>query len=117
MSKQDEAVEAAWHEFLQPRTHPLASGRLRSVLSDALDAALAVLQPTVPNEAEVLEALPVGTVIRAVDEEGGVWVHWRLGRGSWHNGREGDADSDLARLAGDWGITEWRVIYTPEGDE
>lgn len=118
MNKRDEAAEAAIQAFTQPRMHTNESrGKLRADLAAALDAALAVLQPTVPNEVEALEALPVGTVIRAVDEEGGVWVHWRLGMGSWHNGREGDADSDLARLSGDWGITEWQVIYWPEGDE
>ena len=31
----------------------------------ALDAALAVLQPVIPNTTEDLEALPVGTIIRA----------------------------------------------------
>ena len=61
MSRRDEAVEAAV-AALDEMVDYLASSE--DVARTVIAAALAVLQPAVPNEVEALEALPVGTVIR-----------------------------------------------------
>ena len=79
----------------------------RDCAEAALDAALAVLQPTIPNTTEDLEALPVGTIIRA---DGAAYVHtdaWE-----WVETVTGQA----------WTVDElaahhhprWHVIHTPE---
>ena len=67
MSKRDEAVEAwaaAVDAAYNPDRYPIMAAMFRDYADAGLDAALAVLQPTVPNEVEALEALPVGTVVR-----------------------------------------------------
>ena len=75
MSTQDEAVEAmarAWVDTLAQRWCSRTWGQLSAkerrgyldLAQAALTAALAVLQPTVPNKVEALDALPIGTVIR-----------------------------------------------------
>ena len=75
MSRRDEALEAgarAWVDTLVQRWCGRTWGQLSAkerrgyldLAQAALTAALAVLQPTVPNEVEALNALPVGTVIR-----------------------------------------------------
>ena len=73
----------------------------------ALDAALAVLQPTGPSTAEALHNLPVGTVIRA---DGAAYVHtdaWL-----WDETVTGQAWTvdELAALHHPY----WHVIHTPE---
>ena len=72
----------------------------------ALDAALAVLQPTVPNTAEALDQLPDGTIIRS------------------HKGTVAERDESYWWVSGDeaWTVDElaahhhprWHVIHTPE---
>ena len=72
----------------------------------ALDAALAVLHPTVPNTTEALDQLPVGTVIRA---DGQAYVHtdaWE-----WVETVTGTA-STADELAAHHPC--WRVIHTPQ---
>ena len=80
MTSRDAAIEAAaralwatggtdWHEANADERH-----YHRDCAEAALDAALAVLQPIIPNTAEALDALPVGTVIRS--DEGAV-ARWR----------------------------------------
>ena len=67
MSRRDEAVEAmaeAMDAAYNPDRYPIMAAMFRDYADAGLDAALAILQPTLPNEAEALEALPVGTVIR-----------------------------------------------------
>ena len=67
MSRRDEAVEAwaaAVDAAYNPDRYPIMAAMFRDYADAGLDAALAVLQPAVPNEVEALEALPVGTVIR-----------------------------------------------------
>lgn len=67
MSTRDEAVEAmaeAMDTAYNPDRYPIMTAMFRDYADTALDAALAVLHPTVPNSVEVLDALPVGTVIR-----------------------------------------------------
>ena len=49
----------------------------------------------------VLDALPVGTVLRGVDQDGGVWIAWQADHGWWHDGTYKRVD-------------EWLVIYQPE---
>ena len=61
MSKRDEAVEAwaaAVDAAYNPDRYPIMAAMFRDYADAGLDAALAVLQPTVPNEVEALEALP-----------------------------------------------------------
>ena len=65
MSRRDEAVEAmaeAMDTAYNPDRYPIMAAMFRDYADAGLDAALAVLQP--PYDAEDLEALPVGTVIR-----------------------------------------------------
>lgn len=75
MSRRDEAVEAmarAWVDTLAQRWCSRTWGQLSAkerrgyldLAQAALTAALAVLQPTVPNKVEALDTLPVGTVLR-----------------------------------------------------
>ena len=67
MNRRDEAVEAwaaAVDAAYNPDRYPIMAAMFRDYADAGLDAALAVLQPAVPNEVEALEALPVGTVIR-----------------------------------------------------
>ena len=67
MSTRDQAVEAmaeAMDTAYNPDRYPIMAAMFRDYADAGLDAALAVLQPAVPNEVEALEALPVGTVIR-----------------------------------------------------
>ena len=67
MSIRDEAVEAmaeAMDAAYNPDRYPILATMFRDYADAGLDAALAVLQPAVPNEVEALEALPVGTVVR-----------------------------------------------------
>ena len=61
---------------------------------DALEAALAILQPTVPSEVDALEALPVGTVLRGDAREEGVIVAHLTCLG-W---TEGEVPYDSTRL-------------------
>lgn len=67
MSRRDEAVEAwavAVDAAYNPDRYPIMAAMFRDYADAGLDAALAVLHPTVPDEVDALEALPVGTVIR-----------------------------------------------------
>ena len=78
----------------------------RDCAETALDAALAVLHPTVPNTTEALDQLPVGTVIRA---DGQAYVHtdaWE-----WVETVTGTA-STADELAAHHPC--WRVIHTPQ---
>ena len=78
----------------------------RDCAEAALDAALAVLQPTVPNTAEALDQLPDGTIIRS------------------HEGTVAERDESYWWVSGDeaWTVDElaahhhprWHVIHTPE---
>ena len=57
----------------------------------ALDAALAVLQPVVPNTAEALDQLPDGTIIRShegtvAERDESYW--WALGDEAWWTTRQ-----------------------------
>ena len=72
----------------------------------ALDAALAVLQPVIPNTAEALDALPVGTVISA---DGAAYVH----TDAWEwvetvTGTAWTADELAVRHP------HWHTIHTPQ---
>ena len=113
MSIRDKAVEAAIREFVKPRMHSNESyGKLRADLGAALDAALAVLHPTVPNDVAALDALPVGTVLRGVDGS----VRTRAPGGGWVKGAPltGVRTADLVNIGTYKCITEWLVIYQPE---
>ena len=79
-----------------------------------IDAALKVLQPTVPNTVEALKSLPIGTVIRGIDYGGEPWVNWQLWQGVWYDGESKREDSLLVHLSPTLGIDEWQVIYMPE---
>lgn len=108
MNRRDEAVEAGLREYVKPRMHTNESlGKLRADLSAFLEAALAVLQPTVPNKVEALDALPVGTVLRGEDHEGTPWLVSLT------------PAFDSAQSVPYWrdmGIDSWQVLWTPEVD-
>ena len=113
MTRRDDATEAAaralWATGGTSWEEANADEREyhRDCAEAALDAALAVLQPTGPSTAEALHNLPVGTVIRA---DGAAYVHtdaWL-----WDETVTGQA----------WTVDElaalhhpcWHVIHTPE---
>ena len=110
MSRRDEAVEAmaeAMDTAYNPDRYPIMAAMFRDYADAGLDAALAVLQPTVPNDAAVLDALPVGTVMRGVDQDGGVWITWQP-----------TVPNDAAVHDGTYKrVDEWLVIYQPEVEE
>ena len=110
MTRRDDAIDAIC-DALDNHGHNGIDCRpdkpLDVTAETALDAALAVLQPTVPNTAEALDQLPVGTVIRA---DGAAYVHtdaWE-----WVETVTGQA----------WTVDEltahhhpyWHVIHTPK---
>ena len=97
MTRRDDAIEAAAREIDPDAWEGAAAlkvARRAFALEHAavtLNAALAVLQPTVPNTAEALDQLPDGTIIRSHD--GTVAEHdesywWALGDESWWTTRQ-----------------------------
>lgn len=119
MSRRDEAVEAmaeAMDAAYNPDRYPILTAMFRDYADAGLDAALAVLQPTVPNEVDALEALPVGTVLRGDAREEGVIVAHLTCLG-W---TEGEVPYDSTRLlfrhADLLGIDSWLALWMPEGE-
>lgn len=107
MSTRAEAIEAAIREFVKPRMHTNEShGKLRADLGAALDAALAVLHPTVPNTVEALDALPVGTVIR-IDTRAYVhtaaWEWVETVTGTAYTADELDAEAVILGIVDEYG--------------
>ena len=111
MSRRDEAAEAmaeAMDTAYNPDLYPIMTAMFRDYAETALDAALAVLHPTVPNSVEVLDALPRGTVLRGEDHEGTPWMASLT------------PVFDSAQSVPYWrnmGITSWQVLWTPEQDQ
>ena len=111
MSTRDEAVEAmaeAMDTAYSPDRYPIMTAMFRDYADTALDAALAVLHPTVPNSVEVLDALPRGTVLRGEDHEGTPWLVSLT------------PAFDSAQSVPCWrdmGIDSWQVLWTPEQDQ
>ena len=121
MSRRDEAVEAGARAILHGATIDgfYAQGdweaagydvqqSMRKASSDALDAALAVLRPTVPNSVEALDALPRGTVLRGEGHEGTPWLVSLT------------PAFDSAQSVPYWrdmGIDSWQVLWMPEQDQ
>ena len=68
-------------------------------------AALAVLHPTVPNDVAALDALPAGTVLRGVDQDGTAWLL---------HPQESFRAAGAVLYFEAVGVTEWLVIYQPE---
>lgn len=117
----DEAVEAGARAILRGATIDSfysqgdweAAGydvqqSMRKAASDALDAALAILHPTVPNTADALDVLPRGTVLRGEDHEGTPWLVSLA------------SAFDSAQSVPYWrsaGIDSWRVLWMPEQDQ
>ena len=80
----DEAVEAAVKAHRHPRRMltNTSDGLAHDRMDAALEAALPILHPTIPNTVEALEALPVGSVIQTVDTplaDTGVYTRWSYG--------------------------------------
>ena len=108
MSRRDEAVEAwaaAVDAAYNPDRYPIMAAMFRDYADAGLDAALAVLHPTVPNDAAVLDALPVGTVLRGVDQEGTAWLL---------HPQESFRAAGAVLYFEAVGVTEWQVIYQPK---
>ena len=115
MSRRDEVVEAmaeAMDAAYNPDRYPIMAAMFRDYADAGLDAALAVLHPTVPNDAAVLDALPVGTVLRGDDGS----VRTRAPGGGWVKGAflTGVRTADLVNIGTYKRVTEWLVIYQPE---
>lgn len=123
MNRREQAIEAA-SEALRADNCPddeycTCSSWVREA-EIALNAALAVLQPVVPNTHEALDALPVGSVIRGVPTR--PWgpgcttppssVNERFPR-CWLDvrGDEGYTTDELVHDADRCGITEWTVLH------
>ena len=113
MTRRDDAIKAAAREIdpgAWEGATALKVARRAFALEQAtviLNAALAVLQPVVPNTAEALEALPVGTVIRSneplaeiAERLGGLWLV---------TGMDDPLESDTLRMynVGDTWIVLW----------
>ena len=90
MTIPDEAVEAAlwaWIEsaaegVIRENVNPRVLDRNRPRAAAALSAAMSHLHPTISNTVEVLEALPVGSVIQTVDTplaDTSVYTLWSYG--------------------------------------
>ena len=120
MTSRDAAIEAAaralwatggtdWYEANADERH-----YHRDCAETALDAALAVLQPTIDNTVEALDKLPVGTVLRGDDGS----VRTRAPGGGWVKGAPltGVRTVDLVNIGTYKRVTEWLVIYQPEGE-
>ena len=76
----------------------------------ALRAALPHLQPTIPNTVDALDALTVGSVIRAEYPDGTYVAElaqegWDLAGYSY--------PSSAGNLAAIVGVTEWTIIWSP----
>lgn len=112
MSIRDEAVGAGATAILSRPIDAAGSvaGEAEADARVAIDAALAVLQPTVPNDVAALDALPVGTVLRS-----GEYLARRMRPGYW---AYTDGFMVTTRLAYALAptVTEWTVIYQPEED-
>ena len=77
---------------------------LADIANAALAAALPHMHPTVPNEAEALDALPDGAVIRGMNDDGAVvaenwWGTWRATGGYY------------SYSSSEW-VSYWRDIAT-----
>ena len=116
MTRRDDAIEAAaralwatggtdWHEANADERH-----YHRDCAETALDAALAVLQPTIDNTVEALDALPIGTVLRS-----GEYLARRMRPGYWAY-TDGFMVTTRLTYALAPTVTEWTVIYQPEED-
>lgn len=112
MTIPDEAVEAAGssiYETLEDmRFHPVTD-----TARAALSAAMPHLHPTISNTVEALEALPVGVVLRTVDEDGDVWVASRFRREWWDLGSGQDllSTEGMANWADEGGPSAWTVLW------
>ena len=122
MSTRDEAVEAmaeAMDTAYSPDRYPIMTAMFRDYADTALDAALAVLHPTVPNTTDALDALPLGTVIRG--DEGSVWTRKHSGRhiGRWtgSGSRPGVRTVDLVNIGTYKQINSWQVLWIPTDHE
>ena len=112
MTIPDEAVEAAGssiYETLEDmRFHPVTD-----TARAALSAAMPHLHPTISNTVEVLEALPVGSVIQTVDTplaDTSVYTLWSygwVGAGSYAV----LTTSELVACAEADSIPGWRVLW------
>ena len=76
----------------------------------ALEAALPHLQPTIPNTVDALDALTVGSVIRAEYPDGTYVAElaqegWDLAGYSY--------PSSAGNLAAIVGVTEWTIVWSP----
>ena len=129
MSRRDEAAEAGARAILHGATIDSfytqgdweAAGydvqqSMRQAASDALDAAHAVMHPTVPNDTAALDALPVGTVLRGDAREEGVIVAHLTCLGWTEDEAPYDSTRLLFRYADLLGIDSWQVLWTPEDE-
>ena len=116
MTIPDEAVEAAVKAHRHPRRMltNTSDGLAHDRMDAALEAALPILHPTISNTVEVLEALPVGSVIQTVDTplaDTSVYTRWSygwVGAGSYAV----LTTSELVACAeAEPSIPEWRVLW------
>ena len=79
----------------------------------ALETALPILHPTIPNTVEALGALPLRSVAQGVDDDGDVVLIFRDDLGDWGCLGDGEAypTAQAVALAENLGITEWTVLW------
>lgn len=107
MSRRDEAVEAwaaAVDAAYNPDRYPIMAAMFRDYSDAGLDAALAVLAPTVLNEVNVLRDLPFNAVLRGVGDDSVFLVTIT----------PAFSPEIASAYYESFGVTEWAVLYYPE---
>ena len=107
ISKREEAIEAwavAVDSAYNPDRYPIMAAMFRDYADAGLDAALAILHPTVPNETNVLKDLPFNSVLRGEGYESAFLVTIT----------PAFSPEVASAYYSSLGVTEWAVLYYPE---
>ena len=107
ISKREEAIEAwaaAVDAAYNPDRYPIMAAMFRDYADAGLDAALAVLAPTVLNEVTVLRDLPFNVVLRGVGDDSVFLVTITPAL----------SPEVASAYYSSLGVTEWTVLYYPE---
>ena len=113
MTIPDEAVEAAgtsiYETFKDMRFHPVTTPA-----RSALEAALPILHPQIPNTVEALEALPEGSVIQMAGTtlaETCVYARWSYGWAGAGSYAVPTSSELVACAEAEPSIPGWRVLW------
>ena len=113
MTIPDEAVEAAgtavYETFKDMRFHPVTTPA-----RSALEAALPILHPQIPNTVEALEALPEGSVIQTVGTtlaDTCVYTRWSYGWAGAGSYAVPTTSELVAYAEAELGLQGWIVLW------